>query len=319
MFARLFKVEIKEFSIGMGPQIFSRVSAKTNIKYSLRILPIGGYVAMVGEDEESDNPDAFCNKKVWQRMIITVAGSVSNIITGFLLMFVVVMTAVALGSTTIAEFDENAVSAQYGLSVGDSIVAVGDNLTPTWRNVVYEIGRTGGEPTDITVIRNGERLTLDDVRFGKEKSEGVTFGSIDFYVERSEKSFINIIKESFHASLLTVKMIWESLIDLVSGRYGFEAVSGPVGVTTTIGVAAKQGINSLIYLASVIAVNLGIFNLLPLPALDGGRLLFQLIELVRGKPVSRKYEGMIHFAGIVLLMALMVVITYKDIIKLITG
>ncbi len=303
----------------MGPKLFSRVSGKTGIRYSFRLLPIGGFVSMTGEDEESQAPDALCNKPVWQRMIICAAGSVFNIVTGAALIFAVIVTSSAIGSTVVAQFRDNAVSCNYGLEVGDRIVAIGDDRTPNWRNVVYEIGHLGAEPADITVIRDGKQLILRDVNFGEEVNEGVTFGVVDFLVEREEKTPLNVLKHTWHSSVLTVKMIWESLIDLVTGRYGFEAMSGPVGVTTTIGDAAKQGMGSLMYLAAVLAMNLGVFNLLPLPALDGGRLFFQLIELIRGKPVPAKYEGMIHFIGIVFLMALMLAVTYKDIIKLITG
>ncbi len=319
MFARLFNVEIYEFAVGMGPKIFSKISKKTGIRYSFRLLPIGGFVSMAGEDEESDHPDALCNKPVWQRMIICAAGSFFNLITGVILIFAVIITSPAIGSTVVAEFSENAVSCDYGLAVGDKIVAIGNDKTPTWRNVVYEIGHIGADPTDVTVIRDDEKIVLENVNFGEEETEGVTFGVIDFLVAREDKTPINILRHTWHSSTLTVKMIWESLIDLITGRYGFEAMSGPVGVTTTIGDAAKQGIGSLMYLSAVLAMNLGVFNLLPLPALDGGRLFFQLIELVRGKPIPPKYEGMIHFIGIVLLMALMVAVTYKDIIKLITG
>jgi len=300
----------------MGPKLFSRTSEKNNIKYSIRLLPIGGYVAMVGEDEDSDNPDALCNKSVWKRMIITAAGSLSNIITGILLVFIMIIISNAIGSTVIAEFDKNAVSPDYGLCTGDEIIAVGDKNTPIWNNVAYEIGRNGTEPVDITVLRDGKEVILNDVEFGIVTEEGIAFGNIDFKVFRAEKNFKNIIKHTYNASVLSVRMIWDSLGDLISGKYGMDAVSGPVGVATTIGDAAKAGMQNLLYLSSLIAMNLGIFNLLPLPALDGGRLFFQLIELVRGRPVDRKYEGMVHFVGIVLLMLLMVIITYKDILKL---
>ncbi len=319
LFARMFHVEIKEFAVGMGPKVFSGISEKTGIRYSLRLLPIGGFVSMAGEDEESQSPDALCNKPVWQRMIICAAGSFFNLVTGAILIFAVVVTSPAIGSTVIGEFRENAVSCDYGLMIGDRIVAIGNDKTPTMRNVVYEIGHIGAEPTDVTVIRDGVTTVIEDVNFGEEVSEGITFGVVDFLVEREDKNVINVLRHTWHSSTLTVKMIWESLVDLVTGKYGFEAMSGPVGVTTTIGDAAKQGISSLMYLSAVLAMNLGVFNLLPLPALDGGRLFFQLIELIRRKPVPAKYEGMIHFAGIVLLMMLMLLITYKDIVKLITG
>lgn len=271
---------------------------------------------MVGEDDESEDENALCNKPVWQRMIITAAGSFFNILSGVILVLAVILLSKGLGSREIAQFDENAVSPKYGLEVGDIVVAIGNDSTPTVRNVAYEIGHNGANPVDVTVIRDGKEIVVEDVCFGTEVAEGVTFGVMDFYVQPEEKTFSSVVSHTFHTSVLTVKMIWESLLDLVTGKYGVEAVSGPVGVTTAIGDAAKQGSQSLLYLCSVIAMNLGVFNMLPLPALDGGRVFFQLIELVRGKPINRKYEGMIHFAGIVLLLALMLLITFKDIVGL---
>lgn len=272
---------------------------------------------MLGEDEESDNPDALCNKAVWKRMIITAAGSFSNILTGIILMFIMILSSDALGSTVIAEFDANAVSDSYGLMVGDEIIEVDGVSTPIWNNVSYEIGRNGTEPIDITVIRDGKEKVIENVSFGIETEEGVAFGNIDFKVYAEDKSVGNVLKHTFHGSTLTVKMIWQSIGDLITGRYGFESVSGPVGVTTTIGDAARAGTQSLLYLCSIIAMNLGIFNLLPIPALDGGRLFFQLIELVRRKPINPKYEGMVHFVGILLLLLLMFIVTFKDITKLV--
>lgn len=316
LFARIFKVAITEFSIGMGPKLFSRVSKKTEIRYSVRLLPIGGYVAMVGEDEESENVNALCNKPVWQRIIVTFAGSFFNLLSGIILVLLVVVNMSALPTNQIDMFTENAVSSEYGLMEGDKITAINGESTPTGRNVAYEIGHSGVEPVDVTVIRNGEEKVISGVNFGQMTEDGVAFGLMDFYVEPEAKSFGNVVRHTFYNSVLTVKMIWESLIDLVTGKYGMEAVSGPVGVTTAIGDAAKQGAGSLLYICAVIAVNLGIFNLLPLPALDGGRIFFMLIELVRGKPVSRKYEGLVHFAGIVILLTFMLIITFKDILGL---
>ncbi len=142
------------------------------------------------------------------------------------------------------------------------------------------------------------------------------FGDIDFYLYAEEKTFPNVIKQSYFQSVSTIKMIWDSLGDLVAGRYGIEAVSGPVGVTEALSSAASTGFRNLVYFAVVISMNLGIMNLLPLPALDGGRLVFQLIELVFRKPVKRSVEGFIHFAGIVVLMAFMLLITVKDVVGL---
>ncbi len=314
--ARTFGVGVNEFAVGMGPKILSRRSKKTGIVYSLRLFPIGGFVSMVGEDEASDADNALNKKPVWQRMIITVAGSLMNILTGIILMAVVVTMTPRLGSTTIAQFDEGATSPAYGLEIGDEVVRVDGVRVHVAAELSYEVMHSATEPVDIVVRRGGELITLKDVEFPTITSEGVTFGMPDFFVLGEEKTVASVIKHSFWRSVSTVKMIWESLFDLITGRYGFEAVSGPVGVAGAVTDAAKSGLADFLYLVVVIAMNLGVFNLLPLPALDGGRLLFQTIELVRRKPIKPEVEGYVHFAGIILLLLLMVVITFKDIVNL---
>lgn len=314
--ARIFKVTINEFAIGMGPKIFTRKSKKTGISYSLRLFPIGGFVSMNGEDEESDDPGAFCNKAVWKRMIITVAGAAMNIILGIIVMSIYVIASPKLGTTTIAQFVENSVTQESGLMEGDTIIAVDGKKTHIYSQMYYEIMRKGYEPIDVTVIRNGEKITVENVVFPTISESGTVFGDVDFLVYRLERSFGTVAKEAYYQSLNTIKMIWESLYDLVTGRYGIQAVSGPVGVTEAFVDAAKAGVLQFIYLASVISMNLGVMNLLPLPALDGGRLLFQIIEFIRRKPINRDVEGYIHFAGLVLLMILMVLIVFKDVIGL---
>ncbi len=316
LFARVFKVDINEFSIGMGPKIFARTSKKTNILYSLRILPIGGYVSMKGEDEESQEEGALCNKPVWQRLIIVAAGSFMNILLGFVLVFCMVLATQNLGSTTIHSFHDNAVSQEFGLAPMDKVIAVDSVKVHTASSLSYEIAHAGADEVDLTVERNGERTIIENVKFGTQTEEGTTFGLIDFYVYAEAKNPLNVIKHTFYDSLLNIKMIWQSLFDFVTGKYGMDALSGPVGVTSTIADATKNGLHSILYLASIIAMNLGVFNMLPIPALDGGRVFFMLVELVRGKPINREYEAMVHFIGIVALMSLMVIITYKDIIKL---
>jgi len=314
--ARIFKVGINEFAIGMGPKLFSHRSEKTNIVYSLRLLPIGGFVSMVGEDEDVFTENSINSKPVWQRMIVTAAGSFMNILLGFVLMFVMVLATPAIGSTTVAEFIPDATSSSYGLTVGDVIKKVDGASVHTSLDLSYEIMRRGVNEVDLTVERNGTTVVIPDVRFPGFTAEGIGFGDMDFKVYRMEKTVPNIIYASFHQSIASIKIVWESLFDLVSGKYGIEQMSGPVGVTQSIGDAAKAGTSSLLYLCTVIAMNLGVFNLIPFPALDGGRIFFMLIELVRGKPLSQKVEGFIHFAGIILLMALMLLITVKDVFKL---
>lgn len=316
LFARRFDVEIEEFSIGMGPKIFSRVSKKTGILYSLRLLPIGGYVAMNGEDTESDSERAFGNKKVWQRAIITAAGGVVNVIVGVILMCSFVISSPVLVGTTVGQFNEGAISEFYGLEIGDEIIKVNGTRVFTSQELFYEIMHDGTEPVDLTVRRGSETITVEDVVFSSEESEGVSLGTPDFKVYTVKKSFSNVIKHSFGYSTLAIRQVWESLWDLVSGRYTLNAVSGPVGTTEVIGQAAKQGLIYVVYLAALISVNLGILNLLPIPALDGGRIVFLIIEAIRGKKLPNNIEARIHQVGIMLLMLLMVIVTCKDVINL---
>jgi regulator of sigma E protease len=313
--ARIFKVAINEFSIGMGPKIFSRTSKKTEIVYSLRALPIGGYVSMAGEDEESDNPNSFDKKPVWQRMIVTVAGSVFNVLLAFIVMFVLVASTPQIGSTQISKFREGAVSPQYDLQVGDIITEINGNKVHITREIGYYISRYGIDPVDITLIRNGEELVLTDVVFAvaKDDASGYVYGQADFYVNISEKNVITVIKNGFFESCLTIRMLIDSLADLFSGAYGVEDLSGPVGVTTVIADAAKTDAYQLFYIFVFIAMNLGVMNLLPFPALDGGRLIVLFIELIIRRPVNKKVEGYINMAGMLVLFAFLAFITVKDI------
>ncbi len=321
--ARLFKVTVKEFAIGMGPKILQKRSKKTDIAYSLRALPIGGYVSMEGEDEESGDPNAFYKKAVWKRMIITAAGGVMNLLLGLILTFIYVLTSVGLAAPVVYKFQENAASSQW-LKENDIIVAVDGTRVFTGQDAYYEILRKGIEPIDIKVRRDGKEVVLEDVTFGIMTEQGVKFGSQDFYFPRETKTVGAVLRHTASQMRLSVKMVYESLFDLVTGRYGFEQISGPVGTAGAVGDAIKDDVqagegeasNSLLYLAMIITVNLGVMNLLPIPALDGGRLLFQVVELIFRKPIPTKYEGYIHAAGIVLLLALMAVVTFKDILGL---
>ncbi len=313
--ARLCGVAVKEFAVGMGPTIFSWKSKKYDTKYGLRLLPIGGFVSMVGEDESSEDENAFCNKSIWKRMLIVMAGPCMNLILGFLLMTVMVFSQGTLVSTTIAKFNDDALSNQK-LQVGDRIVEVDGTRVHTGNEMVYEIMNQGYEPIDIEVIRNGEKLLVEDVSFPIMEDTGVSFGDYDFIPYAEETNLPNLLKHSFYRSVSTVKMVYDSIFGLLSGRYGMEAVSGPVGVAEVVGDAAKVGIYSFLYIITVLSINLGVFNFIPFPALDGGRFLFLLIEGIRRKPINRDVEAYINFVGIVILFAFMIFITVKDVLNL---
>lgn len=317
-FARRFGVPVKEFSIGMGPKLWQFASKKYDTVYSLRLFPIGGFVSMVGEDEESSDENALSNKSVWQRMLITVAGSAMNVFVGLLAMFVLLISSdQPLITTTVAEFRDGATSVQSGLAVEDTILAVGGERVHTGYDLVYKITHMGHEPLSLRIERDGVELTLTDVVFPTVTEDGLVFGEYDFIpYAYAEKTLPRLLSHTWWRSVMAVEMVWDSLVDFATGRYTMEQVSGPVGATQQIGEAAEAGSFNLIYIVSVISINLGIVNLLPLPALDGGRLLFLVIELIRRKKMNPDTEAYIHFAGIVLLLGFMLVISFKDIMKL---
>ncbi|MBO5946034.1 MAG: site-2 protease family protein [Clostridia bacterium] len=339
IFARIFKVTINDFSIGMGPRLFSWRSKKTGIRYAISAFPIGGYVAMAGEERDEidgsrdtadilsspeDDPNTFDKKPAWQRFIITFAGAFINIIAGFLAMIIVVGST-ARPSTVVGRFLGDEEKIKYGvdvmsdsaLMVGDEIVAVDGRRVYIYESMRYEVMRKGEEPIDLTVIRNGETVELYDVQFPKVSSEGQTFGSLDFLVYEEEKTFFSVIGDAWCNLWLNVRMVWESLYDLITGRYTIAALSGPVGISSAIGEAAEVGIISLINLVAIISINLGVMNLLPIPALDGGRLITIVIEMITGKKLPAKVENTINAIGLALLLTLSVFVLVKDVVQLI--
>lgn len=318
IFARIFKVTITEFSIGMGPKLVWYDSKKTGIRYALSAIPFGGYVAMVGENGETDDPNSFDKKPAWQRLIITVAGATINIVAGILAM-VIFASISKFGSTVVYDFPETSYevsSADTGLMPGDEIIKVGNKRVNNADALSYEIMRKGIEPIDITVIRNGERVVLNDVVFPVESESGQEFGMMDFRVYAGEKTFGNVIKYSFSKSVLIVRMCWESIYDLITGRYTMAAVSGPVGISEAIGTAASAGFAQLLNIVALISINLGIMNLLPIPALDGGRTATILVEMISRKKIPVNVEATINAVGLALLLGLSFIVLIKDVIGL---
>ncbi len=317
-FARLFRVTVNEFAIGFGPKLISHTSKKTGIVYSLRAFPIGGFVSMAGEDEESDDENALNRKAIWKRMVITAAGAALNLVLGVILMAGMVLSAKSLTTTTVSRFALDApLSYESGLREGDTIVKVNKTKVYVYYDLAYHLMRAGSKPVDLTIDRDGKQILLEDVRFPTVTDSGMTFAVADFYPSAETKTIPSVLRHTWRQTVTSVRMIWESLLDLATGKAGLEQVSGPIGATEAIGEAAKGGAFNFLYMVAMISLNLGMFNLLPVPALDGGRLVFQLIEAVRRKPVSPNVEGYIHFAGLALLLLLMIIIAGKDILTLI--
>lgn len=321
IFARIFGVTINEFSIGMGPKLVWYESKKTKITYALSMIPIGGYVAMAGENDESDDPNSFDKKPAYQRFIITVAGATVNIVAGFLAM-IIFTCMVNIGGTTVAEFISKDVSgyevssSESGIMPGDTIISVAGKRVNIADELSYEIMRHGNKPCEVVVMRNGSPLTLTDVIFPVAEEQGQSFGMMDFKVYRTEKTFGSVLSYSFTKSVLIVRMCWESLFDLITGRYTLAAVSGPVGISEAIGDAAKMGFANLLYITALISINLGVMNLLPIPALDGGRMVALLIEMITRKRLPQKVEGMINAIGLMVLLGFSAIIMVKDVVGL---
>ena len=321
--ARLCHITVEEFAIGMGPKLLSRKSKKSGTVYSWRLFPIGGFTAMKGENEDCEDEHAFNSRPWWQRLIVLLSGALTNIITAFIVMAVIVLCQDYYGSTTIHDFvsdkDGNpAVSQESGLMENDTIVKLGDRDIHIWTELAYAIVHDAVEPVDVTVIRDGKTVVVEDVVFPTAVQDGVTGGDVDFRVYALEKSFSNVVKQTYYQCVSYVKWVYEGLYDLITGRYGMEAVSGPVGVVEVIDDTVKQegGLSYLPTLFVLISINLGVVNLLPLPALDGGRVVFVLIEAVRRKKIKAEKEAIIHFIGLALLIGLIIVVSFFDIVDL---
>ncbi len=315
--AKLLGVKVNEFAVGFGPKLFSKQIGET--KYSANLIPLGGYCAMEGEDEGSDDNRAFCNKSAIRRFLIVVMGAVFNLILGFIIIAIILAPTDKFSSTVIAEFTDEAVSVNSGLAVDDEILEVDGRKIFTTYDLGYAFTNTPDGKIDMTVLRDGKKVNLQDVEFATSEIDGIKYLDVDFYVYGIEKTFGSYIVETGKTAISYCAVIWRSLIDLISGKYGISAMSGPVGVTAAIGTAAKQNLMNILPIMALITINLGIFNLLPLPALDGGRLLFIFIEIIFRKPVPQKYESVVHTVGFILLIGFMLFITAKDIWTLIIG
>ncbi|MDE6678328.1 MAG: site-2 protease family protein [Ruminococcus sp.] len=326
--AKLSKVQVLEFSIGMGPKIIQKKFGDT--MYSLRLLPVGGYCAMEGEDTDSDNPHSFRSAKLWKRMIILVAGAGMNFVLGFISIVIMMSMLTSVPTTQISGFsaveledgtlERQSGSYDAGLKHDDIFYEIDNTRIYSMLDLNYILSSSPTNVHDVTVIRNGEKIDFDDVNF-----HSPTGSTVDFGLVQKDKNPLTILKGSGEMFMSMGHIVGMSLKQLVSGQAKKEDVSGPVGVVTAINETTQESeditdtIFQLVYMTALITINIGIFNLLPIPGLDGGRLIFCFIELVRRKPVKPEHEGYVHLAGMVLLFGIMIMATYNDIVRLITG
>lgn len=322
--AKLCGIQVNEFAVGMGPVILRKKGRETN--YVIRLLPIGGSVSMEGEQDSSDNPRAFNRKPVWQRMIVILAGPIMNLILGFFVAMIYVCTISNIRTTTVSVVNDiPGITSQ--LMVGDEIVSVENTTVWTTFDIQYKMQNNGGRTDengnlllDFKVKRGGELIALKDVQFKVETDDNGNSDVIySFYVQPLERNFLTVIEYSGRETASISRMIMFTLADLFKGKYGLKDLSGPVGTVTVVSQSVSYGLPSFCYLFAFITINVGVFNLLPIPALDGCRFLFLVIEAIRRKPLKPEIEGVVHLVGFGLLMVLMLVVTFGDISKLIGG
>ena len=312
LMAKKVGVTVHEFSIGMGPAIFKKQGKET--LYSLRLLPIGGYVRLEGEDEKSDDEGALCNKTPFQRFLVIVSGALMNLILGFLL-FVIIVSFKGFGTNEIAVVNEGSPMAEAEFIAGDKIVELELNgqsqKIKTYNDIIFFNISNGNGKMYVTVERDGneiKRLVSPTSKDGYAL-EGIRIKSID-------RNPVSVIKAAFSESVFMCKLVFVSLGWLITGKVPVSELSGPVGIVSGIGQAASVGLFSVLNLIALISINLGVANLLPIPALDGGRLVFTVIEMIRRKPIDAELEGKIHFIGFALLLCLMLFVTFFDIKRL---
>ncbi len=328
--ARLCGVTVHEFAIGMGPKLYHK--EKNGCLYTLRLLPIGGYCALEGEEEESDDPHSLSNQNLFKKVVIFAAGAFMNFVAGLVLILILFANAGGFYTAEIASVREDfPYGGEAGLQVGDVIYRIDGHRIYTRSDVDLFLGRGDGLGYDIEVLRNGERIDVGYIPLTEYTQEdGTTVKAIGISVGGVEEAtFLAKLKYSWYQAIDFVRLVWISLGDLITGAVGVDQLSGPVGIVDALSQVGSDpelsptvwdAVWNIGYFAALIAVNLAVMNLLPIPALDGCKILFLIVNgvamLLFKRQIPPKYENYVHAAGFVLLMGLMVVVTFQDVWKL---
>ena len=329
MAAKACGVRVNEFSIGMGPALWKKQKGET--QYSLRLFPVGGFCAMEGEEEDSDDPTALNNQGFWAKLLIFAAGAAMNFIAGLLIILVLYADAQAFYVPVVAGFADGCpLERADGLQEGDRLLRIDGEKVYVYSDISLLMGLNKTGAFDLQIERNGEVITLRD--FTMERREytdqnGKAYTGYGLYFGAEEATLGRKLSYSWNNAMDFVRLVRLSLQMLVTGQAGVKDLSGPVGIVSTMTQVGEQAattraaVENIAYLAALIAVNLAVMNLLPLPALDGGKIFFLVINAVSmqlfKKQIPAKYENYIHYAGLILLLALMAVITFSNVWKLI--
>ena len=329
--AKLSGIQVNEFALFLGPAIFKKQVGET--LYSIRCIPFGGYCAMEGEDEDVDNPRAFHRAAWWKRLIVLVAGAAMNFIMGVAMLAIVFAPAQAFAAPVVGAIEDGCLLAgEDGLQVGDRIVELDGEKIYLYSNFTAILSLKGGDVHDLVLERDGERIVLDDFRMEKAEflnGDGTTSLRYGFNFSIVEATFKEKISYTWNTVLDTVRSVRLSLQMLFGGQAGIADLSGPVGIVNQMSQVAQESPTwvdaalNLLYFGGFIAINLAVMNLLPIPALDGGRvvglLITTVVEAVIRRKIDPKYEGYLHGAGMILLLGLMAVIMFKDIFVIFKG
>lgn len=325
--AKALDVQVNEFAVCMGPALVKKTKGETT--YSLRCIPIGGYCAMEGEDESSDNPRAFTSKPWWRRLIILAAGSFMNFLAGFLVLVILCSTAAGFATPKIDSFfDGCPYESADGLQAGDEFYRIDGRRVYIQSDVSMLLARNQTGVFDLTVRRDGKlvelkKFAMTPVEYTVDGETQVKYG---FYFAAEKKTFGAVMKNSWNTAMDFTRLVWLGLEDLISGAVSMDEMSGPVGIVSVIAETGEQSATkadaaaNIAYLAAFIAINLAVMNMLPIPALDGGRIFLLLVgtlfTALTKKKIPPKYEGYVHAAGMIALLAFMAFVTFKDIWKL---
>ncbi len=329
--AKLLGVKVNEFSIGMGPALLSRTRGET--QYSLRAFPVGGYCAMEGEDEATGDPRAFAVQTWWKKLIILAAGAFMNLVLGLVIVLCLYAGVTEMRVPVVTEFaDTFALEGEDGLLPGDEILRVDGHAVWLYDDVLTYLSRNDGGGVDLVIRRDGEKIVLDDLPMYRMEYqyEGQTYTGFGLIFGRTEQvGAWGRVKLAAAQTADFVRLVWMSLGDLISGQVSAGEVSGVIGIVDAVGDVGTQsdsvssGILNVLYLVAFISVNLAVMNMLPIPALDGGRIFFVLVNCViwifSRKSIPARYEGYVHTAGFLLLILLMVVVALNDVWKIIAA
>ncbi len=329
--AKSFGVQVNEFSLFMGPALWKKQKGET--LYAIRLIPIGGFCAMEGEDGDSDSPRSFTNAAWWKRLIILVAGAAVNFVAGVILLGCFFLPQERFNLPVIAEvYPECTFAGESGIQVGDRVLEVDGEKIYTYSDFTLLTGLRPSDTHDLVLLRDGEKVILNDLLMEKHEirqEDGTMRLLYGFSFGSTEATFPELVKYTWNNALDNVRLVRLSLQLLVTGQAGLKDVSGPVGIVQQMSEVAQESGSlyyaflNMIYFTGFIAINLAVMNLLPIPALDGGRavgvLLTAAVEKITRRKLDPKYEGYVHGAGMILLLALMAVIMFKDIFVIVKG